>query len=66
MTQADAILKAMQTGRTISAIEALDRFGCFRLAARILDLRRAGHEVETVREEANGKRYARYRLIKSS
>lgn len=46
----------------ISPLEALEEYGCFRLAARIADLREDGHNIETVQTKQNGKRYATYRL----
>lgn len=49
----------------ITAIEALSQYGCFRLAARINDLRMEGHHIHTETIIANGKRYAQYHLIKS-
>ena len=39
------ILARLQEGETISPIEALIDFRCFRLAARINDLRNAGHNI---------------------
>ena len=51
--------------RPIDPLIALQRFGCMRLAARINDLRRAGHEIITLRKElSNGKSVASYRLIR--
>jgi hypothetical protein len=50
------------TGAPITPLEALDRYGCFRLAARIIELRKAGLDIETVTETRNGKKYARYVL----
>lgn len=41
------ILARLQEGKTISPIEALIDFRCFRLAARINDLRKAGHNIVT-------------------
>jgi hypothetical protein len=38
---------------------------CFRLAARIAELRDIGHNIHTTMIYSNGKRYASYRLIKS-
>ena len=62
--QTAQILEYMKEGHTISPAEALVRSGCFRLAARINDLRNQGHEIETeMRKDDNGKRYARYRLV---
>ena len=44
-TQCDRILEWMKSGKSITALEALYEFGCFRLAARIKDLRDDGHEI---------------------
>lgn len=41
-TQAQKILGWMREGRRISPVDALREFGCFRLAARIKDLRDDG------------------------
>ena len=40
----------------------LEEFGCFRLAARIHDLGKAGYHVLVEMVMANGKRHAVYRL----
>lgn len=48
----------------ITAMEALTDIGCFRLAARIYDLRHEGHQIiEETQSTPTGKRVARYRLI---
>jgi hypothetical protein len=62
MTQGDRILEHLQDGGTLTALGALERFGCLRLAARIADLRAAGHSIKTttVRDRINGKSYALY------
>lgn len=67
MSQYDAILTHLQSGKTLTALEALDRFGCMRLASRITDLKKKGHTIhsETI-EHPNGKRYARYKLLRFS
>ena len=46
-SQNENILAHLQTGKTISPIEALIDFRCFRLAARINELRNAGHSIVT-------------------
>lgn len=46
-SQCAAILDWLKSGNTITPLEALDRFGCNRLAARINDLRRAGHNISS-------------------
>jgi hypothetical protein len=40
------------------------KFGCFRLAARIFDLRQAGYVISTVYEGDGVRRYARYVLLR--
>ena len=48
-------------GYSITQLEALTQFGCFRLAARIADLRDKGLDVVTdMVTLENGKRVARY------
>lgn len=62
-TQCDRILQHLKTGATITAIEALNMFGCFRLAARIADLRKKGNEIVTDKvTTGTGKHVAQYRL----
>jgi hypothetical protein len=62
MTQAAQIQKHLEKGGKLTPIQALNRFGCFRLAARIAELRNQGMNIisETVKRE--GRRYARYYL----
>lgn len=45
-------------------MEALVKFGCFRLAARISDLRSLGHNIKTEMVINNKKNYANYILEK--
>jgi len=45
-TQNRLIAKHLESGHTITALEALHRFGCFRLSARIWDLKRQGMAIE--------------------
>ena len=61
-TQFQQVLNHLKQSKTITPIEALERYGCFRLSAVILKLRDAGHDIVTHRER-NSKRtgtYARY------
>jgi len=62
-TQAGRILAYLREGHRITALEALELFGCFRLAARVHELRREGWQiVERTVETATGKRIAEYSL----
>jgi len=58
--QRKLILKHLDHGRSITSLEALDKFDCLRLAARIYDLREAGHNIITIIERNKHKRWARY------
>ena len=62
MTQTERILQHLQDGGTVTALTALERFGCLRLAARIAELRASGVNITTteVNDRINGKRYALY------
>lgn len=62
MTQTDRILKALQSGQKLTPMAALKRFGCFRLAARVYELRRKGHDIVPTTIKRAGKRYAAYSL----
>ena len=51
------------SGKPITPLQALDKFGCLRLGARIMDLRNEGYNIVTKMVEKNGKRFARYKLL---
>lgn len=55
MTQKEAILIALKNGRKLTPLEALQDFGCFRLAARIYDLERDGYVIDRKMIEVVGK-----------
>ena len=62
MTQNEQLRAALLAGRSLTPLDALRDFGCFRLAARVADLRREGLPIECASETKNGKRFARYYL----
>lgn len=45
--QTSVILLALHCGKRLTPLDALKRYGCFRLAARIHDLRKAGHAIQS-------------------
>lgn len=62
--QGSRILDYLKAGNRITPIESLNLFGCFRLGARIWDLKKQGHNIEsTMVKLNNGKRVASYRLV---
>lgn len=62
-TQTQRILARLEKGKSITPMEALEKYGCFRLSARIDDLRNEGHHVITNYVTKNGKRFASYELL---
>lgn len=60
-SQCEQILAHLKT-RPITPLEALDLYGCFRLGARVWDLRQDGHDIHTELVERNGKRFAQYQM----
>lgn len=60
-TQTLLILDYLRCGFRLSPILALNLFGCFRLSARIYDIKKMGYIVKkSVITENNGKRFAEY------
>ena len=66
MTQNEMIRKHLEEGRSLTPIDALNLYGCFRLATRIFELKRSGMNIKTemVENKETGKRYAQYVLGK--
>lgn len=61
-TQTKSILEHLRKGYSLTPLEAFRNFGCFRLGARIWDLKQAGHNIKREIVEVSGKRVARYTL----
>lgn len=61
-SQNEQILTYLSKGKGLTPIDALNKFGCFRLAARISDLRSQGHTIWTQSVTKNGKTFASYKL----
>ena len=57
-TQEESILRWLDEGQELTPMQALNSFGCFRLASRIWNLRKKGYCIET--ERRNG--HAVYRM----
>lgn len=63
-SQNQSILNALQAG-PITAMDALQICGCFRLSARIYDLRQEGHNIVAQTIEHRGKKFAQYTLVRA-
>lgn len=46
MTQCERILRHMQDYGSITQAEAISEYGCYRLGARIYDLKKAGYKIK--------------------
>ncbi len=67
--QCSKILRHMQDYGSITQAEAVTEYGCYRLAARIADLRKQGYGISSRTETTNNRygdtvRFARYSLTK--
>ena len=65
-SQSAKVLYYLQNYGSLTAIQALELFACFRLAARINDLKEAGHNIQTeMVTQKNGKKIAVYSIPKT-
>jgi len=64
MTQQKEILRHLQQGNSLTPMDALNKFNCWALAARIKDLREQGHFINTQMITSGKKTYASYSLKK--
>jgi hypothetical protein len=67
-SQNKRIKNYLESGRTLTPLDALYQFSCFRLGARINDLKREGMNIETeiieIMSDGKKKHVAKYRLVK--
>lgn len=63
ISQEKNILKHLKL-RPITPIEALNKYGCFRLSAVIYNLKKQGYKIKTTMIYNKRKRFAEYSLIK--
>ena len=61
-SQSDRILRHLQRGHGLTPIQALNKFGVFRLGARIFDLKRQGWPIFAKKVKRNGKTFAHYSI----
>jgi hypothetical protein len=67
-SQCKRIRKYLESGKSLTALDALYQFGCFRLSARIYDLKDAGMNIEPemieITSDGKKKHVAKYKLVK--
>lgn len=62
--QTDRLLAHLKRGKTITTLQAMKDFGCCRLAARIADLKAAGHKISAYWAKERNSRVYKYYLAK--
>ena len=65
-TQKVNVLNHLKSCKSITPLEALQEYGCFRLADRIFVLRQDGYNIITNNITENGKTFAEYTLLSST
>lgn len=63
MSQNKNILNYLSKGKVITPLDALKKFGCFRLSGRIYDLKKIGYLIQSIPIIKNGKNFCGYKLI---
>ena len=63
MTQKTRILEYLKTGKGITPLIAMDRFNCYRLSQRIIEIERDGYTIEHKWYPLRKGRCMSYRLI---
>lgn len=59
-SQRQKIMAFLEAGNKLTALDALKKFQCFRLASRIHELKKAGYPVVSQKIELNGKKVSQY------
>ena len=66
-SQQEKVLVHLMEGKSITPLEALRDFGCFRLGARIFNLRKQGYNIVSRTVVASdGKKFSEYSLVAMS
>ena len=67
MSQELEILSHIKRNGSITPLEALQEYGCMRMAARVYDLRSQGHNIVSIEKSVmtpkGRKKWAEYRLV---
>ena len=63
-SQNKKILRYLLSGKGLTPMCALSRFKCYRLAARVADLKNMGYDITTVMQyKKNGVKFAKYYIF---
>lgn len=65
-SQCEAIARHLKSGKSLTALEALQKFSCLRLAGRIYELKQRGLKILSYPAKVGrGKRISAYYLLRS-
>ena len=64
ISQCRAILGHMRLHGSITPREAIRKYNCFRLGARIYELKKKGHSIKSEKQIEDGKTFSKYSLNK--
>ena len=64
MTQKEIVLKHLQKNKYIDRSVALNRYNIFNLPDVIMQLRKAGHDIECVDQKGKNGKWCKYTLAK--
>lgn len=62
-SQGEIVLEHLQSGQTLTGLEAIDKYHIYRLSSVIERLRKAGYNIETIDMQSENSRYGKYRLV---
>lgn len=62
MSKINKIKSHLLSGKPITGLEAIDKYGYYRLSDGILKLRKQGLDIITIMVDGKGTRYAKYAL----
>lgn len=65
MNQKEIVLNHFKKKKSITSWEAIQKYGITRLADTIFQLKNRGHDIFTIIEHGNGKKWARYTYMGS-
>ena len=63
LSQKQRVLGHLLTGKSITPLEALQKFGCYRLSSVIHRLRNGGYNIKTFKMFNKDTNYAKYKII---
>jgi hypothetical protein len=63
-SQSTILRKHLEAGKSIAPLQALNKFGIYRLASRINDLRNEGLNIVTEMVNQHPVKFAKYKLVK--